>query len=70
MKKSVAKRLKKTRLKLYNTPAFTVVLRGSENWIVKAQDARITVAEMKYVKKTAVYTWTDYKTNEEITKKN
>jgi len=31
---------------------------------------RITAAEMKYMRKTAGYTWTDYKTNTQITKDN
>jgi len=40
------------------------LLYGSETWAVKARDARrITAAEMKYMKRTAGYTWTDYKTN-------
>jgi hypothetical protein len=39
------------------------------NWTVKARDARrITAAEMKYMRRTAGYTWTDYKTNTQITK--
>jgi len=39
------------------------------NWIIKARDARrITAAEMKYMRKTTGYTWTDYKTNTQITK--
>jgi phage anti-repressor protein len=29
---------------------------------------RITAAEMKYMRKTARYTWTDYKTNVEFAK--
>jgi len=34
---------------------------------VKASGARrITAAEMKYMRRTARYTWTDYKTNEDI----
>ena len=34
-----------------------------------ASDARrITAAEMKYMRRTAGYTWTDYKTNKQITK--
>jgi len=42
---------------------------GSENWTVGARNAgRITAAEMKFTRKTAVYTWTDYKTNTEIAK--
>jgi hypothetical protein len=36
---------------------------------VKARDARrITAAEMKYVRRTAGYTWTDYKINTKIAK--
>jgi len=42
---------------------------GSETWTIKARDARrITAAEMKYMRRTAGYTWTDYKTNTQITK--
>jgi hypothetical protein len=34
------------------------------NWNITARDARrITAAEMKYMRKTARYNWTDYKTN-------
>ena len=62
------KPLKKT-IKLYNTLALPVLLYGSETWTVKARDARrITAAEMKYMRRTAGYTWTDYKTNTQITK--
>ena len=40
------------------------MLYGSETLTVKARDARrITAAEMKYMRRTAGYTWTDYKTN-------
>jgi hypothetical protein len=40
------------------------VLYDSENWTNKARDARrITAAEMKYMRITAGYTWTDHKTN-------
>jgi len=36
---------------------------------IKARDARrITAAEKKYMRRTAGYTWTDYKTNTQITK--
>ena len=36
---------------------------------IKASDARrITAAEMKYISRTAGYTWTDYKTNAQIPK--
>jgi len=63
------KPLKKTRIKLYNTLALPVLLYGSETWTIKARDARrITAAEMKYVRRTAGCTWTDYKTNTQITK--
>jgi len=63
------KTLKKTKIKLYNTLTFPVLLYGSETWTVKARDVRrITAAEMKYMRITAGYTWTDYKTNTQITK--
>ena len=61
--------LKKTRIKLYNTLALPVLLYDSETWTIKARDAiRITAAEMKYMRTAAGYTWTDYKTNTQITK--
>jgi hypothetical protein len=45
------------------------LLYGSETWTIKARDARrITAAEMKYMRITAGYTWTDYKTNTQIAK--
>ena len=63
------KTLKKTRIKLYNTLALPVLLYGSEIWTTKARDARrITAAEMKYMRRTAGYTWTDYKTNAKLAK--
>jgi len=63
------KTLKKTRIKLHNTLALPTVLYGSANRAIKATDARrITAAEMKYMRKTAGYAGTDYKTNVEITK--
>jgi len=63
------KTLKKTRIKLYNTLALPILLYGSETWTVKAKDARrITAAEMKYTRRTARYTWTDYKANTQIAK--
>jgi hypothetical protein len=38
--------------------------------LIKARDKRrIAAVEMKYIRKTAAYTWTDYKTNTEIAKK-
>jgi hypothetical protein len=58
------KTLKKTRIRLYNTLALTVLLYGRETWTNKARDARrISAAEMKYMRRTAGYTWTDHKTN-------
>jgi len=63
------KTLKKTRIKLHNTLALPVLLHGSETWTIKASDARrITAAEMKYMRRTAGYTWTDYETNGQIAK--
>ena len=47
------------------------MLYGSESWTIKARDARrITAAEMQYsyMRRTAGYTWTDYKTNTQIAK--
>jgi hypothetical protein len=63
------KTLKKPRIKLYNTLALPVLLYGSETWTIKARDTRrITEAEMKYMRRTAGYMWTGYKTNARITK--
>jgi len=63
------KTFKKTRIKVNNTLALPVLLYGSETWIIKARHTRrITAAEMKYIRRTAGYTWTDYKTNTQITK--
>jgi len=65
------KTLKKTRIKLYNilAPLPPALLYGSETWTIKARDAkRITAAEMKYMKRTSGYIWTDYKTNTQIVK--
>jgi hypothetical protein len=63
------KPLKKTRIKLYNTLALPVLSYGSETCTIKARDARrISAADMKYMRRTADYTWTDHKTNTQITK--
>ena len=46
-------------------------LYDSEIWTITAGDARrLTAVEMKYLhmRRTAGYTWTDYKTNTQITK--
>ena len=46
------------------------MLYGSVTWTIKARDARrIADAEMKYMRRTAGYTLTDYKTSTQITKK-
>jgi len=61
--------LRKTRIQLYYTLARPVLLYGSETWTPKVRGARrITQTEMKYMRRTAGYTWTDYKTNAQITK--
>ena len=45
----------------------TVWLYSSETWTINVRDARrITAAEIKYMKRTAGYTWIDYKTNAQI----
>ena len=63
------KTFKKTRIKLYNTLALPVLLYDSETWIIKARDARkITAARMIYMRRTAGYTWAEYKTNTQIAK--
>jgi hypothetical protein len=46
-----------------------VLLYGSETGTVKARDgSRITAAEMKYMRRTAGYIWTDNKINLQIAK--
>jgi len=63
------KTFKKTTIKLYNTLALPVVLYGNETLTIKASDARrITAAAIKYMRRTAGYTWKDYKTNAQIAK--
>jgi hypothetical protein len=52
--------LKKTRIKLHNKQVLPVSLYGSETGTVKQRDgSRITAAEMKYMRRTAGYIWTD-----------
>jgi len=61
------KTLEITRIKLYNALALPASLYSSENLTIKARDTRrITASEMKYVRKTAEYTWTDCITNTKI----
>jgi len=60
---------KKTKINLFNTPAFPALLYGSENWRIAVRDSRrITAAEMKRTRKTAGRTWTGYKTNTKTAK--
>jgi hypothetical protein len=60
-------RRKSERKPEFNTLPFPYLL--YRNWTIKARDAtRITAAEMKYMRRTAGYTWTDHKTNTEISK--
>jgi hypothetical protein len=62
-------RPKKTRIKLYNILPLSTLLYSGENWTIKARDVtRVTAAEMKYMRRTARYTWTDHKTNTDIAK--
>jgi hypothetical protein len=64
------KNLKKIRIKLYNTLTGPPnVVTGSETGTVTARDgSRISAAEMKYMRRTAGYTGTGYKTNTQIAK--
>ena len=61
---------KQTRTKQYNTVALPALLYGSQNWTIKARETRITAAEMKYMRKTAGYIWTDYKPDSKRTQYN
>jgi hypothetical protein len=59
---------RQTRLRIYNTVAIPILLYGCEAWALKEQDKpRITAAEMKFMRKTAKYTWQDHKRNQDIT---
>jgi hypothetical protein len=52
---------------LNNTLALPILLYGSENWRAKSKyKSRLIAAEMRFMRKTAKYTWSDHKTNEEI----
>jgi hypothetical protein len=52
---------------LYNTLALPVLLYDSKTQTVKSKDkSRVTAVEIKFMKKTAKYTWRDHETNEEI----
>jgi len=63
------KPLEKTTIILYHTVALLLLLYGSDNWTIKARDARrITAADLKYMRKASGYTWTYYKIDPEIAK--
>jgi hypothetical protein len=63
------KPLKKTRIKLHNTLALSALLYSSENWTIESRDTgRITVEEMKDMRKTAGSTWKNHKTKTKIAK--
>jgi hypothetical protein len=52
---------------LYTTLALPVLLYGSEIWTVKwKHKSRLTAQEIRYMWKTAKYTWSDHKSNEEL----
>jgi hypothetical protein len=64
------KALNKTTIKLHNTLALAGLLYSSETGTVTARDgSRMSAAEMEYLRRTAGYTGTDYKTNIQIGKK-
>jgi hypothetical protein len=55
---------KGTRINLYTSLALPVLLYGSETWTGKSKDkSRLTAAKMRFMRKTAKYTWRDHKTN-------
>jgi hypothetical protein len=61
--------LKETRMKLRSTLTLPALLCCSENWTIRARDARrIIAAEMKCMRTTARYSWTDHKTKTETAK--
>jgi hypothetical protein len=56
-----------TRIQIYNTLALPTLLYGSENWTMKANDkTRITAAEMRLMRTTAKYIWSDCKRYDDI----
>jgi hypothetical protein len=59
---------RQTRLRTFNTLAIPILLCGSEAWTLKEQDnSRITAAEMKFMRKTAKYTWQDHRRDQDVT---
>jgi hypothetical protein len=60
---------KNTRIKLYFTLALPVLLYGNKSWTIKAKDkASLISAEMKFMRRTAGYIWSDFRQNIEILK--
>jgi hypothetical protein len=58
---------KNTKIKLYSTLVLPVLLYGSDGWTIKAKDeARLISAEMKFMRRTVAYIWSDFKQNTEI----
>ena len=56
-----------SRLKTYSTLALLTSVYGCESWSSRERDnSRITSAEMKCVRRIAIYTWHDYGTNEYV----
>ena len=61
--------LEETRIKLCNTVDLPVLLYSKDTRTFEARGARRRKAlEMKYMRRTAGYTWTDYRTNAQIAK--
>jgi hypothetical protein len=60
---------KQTRIQIYNTLALPTLLYGSENCAMKANDkTRITAVEMRFLRTTAKYIWSNYKRSDDILK--
>jgi hypothetical protein len=58
---------KNTRIKLYSTLALPVLLYVSECWTIEAKDkARLISVEIKFMRRTVDYIWSDFKQNIEI----
>jgi hypothetical protein len=63
------KPLKETRIKLCNTLALQLCYSAVNTGPLQQKNPRrITAAEMKYMRKTAGYTWTDHKINTDFAK--
>jgi hypothetical protein len=46
--------------------ALPTLLYGCETWAIKEQEKFKLSEEMKFMRRTAKYTWQDYKTDEDI----